>query len=723
MPLTPPHDTGALLAVGVPAHRIDFAARRMARAGMAPFAGGLCVYYLFLGVFHTLLTPEYGPLLALSCFATTLFFAGFLALQRGGLVERSHTWAWAVAFATVVVGNVSLYQVLSHDPRNFMTFALINVVAGVFILSRPVFLTILGVCAAGTLASTLATVGVPPMFDAAFFVGTWVVAYGMHYTGRRNLETHEAMGVQAEIALDRAERRLEQRDRAINAHERSQEGLRRLIESNGHGVLIVQTGEVVYVNRAFREQVSLDRGRLVGRPLWKLVDEADMDLADLKLLRDEADKGVELRFLTLDGTVSLDVVASWIEYGDSPATLLICRDDAFSLDAGERDRLADRVLSADGLAAGLAVELHGPLAHTRSHLEVLKDDLQSASADMHLVAMVDTALRGVGEITQVADDLATLGGDDGEKPGAMKVEVAVEAAIRMARKIAPGGAEPVREYAKTPLVMAFGGRLTRVFLNLLNNANQAVEGYAGSKPAVVVHIEERPGRVVVEIRDRGVGMDSMVRRRAIEPFFSSRPVGEGAGLGLAYCKREVEWIGGELQLESTAGEGTVVRVVLPAVAADDPSLIPEPSDKLVAPVLSRPPITPVAHTVRRVLVIDDAAALALLMVALLANDDVQVAESAEAGLLALAEADFDVILCDVGLPGMSGLDLYRQLEVERPELVRRLAFITGGGFDPDTRRSLEEIAAPILRKPFQAPELRRLVDQMAGGSSVQATSS
>jgi CheY-like chemotaxis protein len=183
--------------------------------------------------------------------------------------------------------------------------------------------------------------------------------------------------------------------------------------------------------------------------------------------------------------------------------------------------------------------------------------------------------------------------------------------------------------------------------------------------------------------------------RIFDPFFTTKPAGLGVGLGLSICDRIVEAFGGTITVTSKLGFGSTFRVALP-IALQAPEELAEEH-----PV----PIQPRA----RILMIDDEPAVGRSIRLLLAPDhDVINVTRALDGLARIEAGEhFDLILCDVMMPEMSGIELYEQLAARFPTLTQRIVFMTGGAFSAQARDALEELGAPRLEKPFSEAALRQ----------------
>jgi CheY-like chemotaxis protein len=239
--------------------------------------------------------------------------------------------------------------------------------------------------------------------------------------------------------------------------------------------------------------------------------------------------------------------------------------------------------------------------------------------------------------------------------------------------------------------MASEPRLAQVFLNLLVNAAQAFpeDGRPGSCDIRISTGLDLRGRVVVEVRDNGPGIDPAVLPRIFEPFFTTKPVGLGTGLGLSVCRNIVLSYGGEIRAYSQVGKGSAFLVTLPPAAGPPP-----PSSKRYP---TDPPMRPA-----RVLVIDDDKVLGNAFRLTLSRDfDVRVVSSGAEALQVLADdGTFDFIFCDLMMPEMSGMDVFGELSRRQPEIAEKVLFMTGGIYSPEVRAFISRVPNRCLQKPF-----------------------
>jgi CheY-like chemotaxis protein len=205
------------------------------------------------------------------------------------------------------------------------------------------------------------------------------------------------------------------------------------------------------------------------------------------------------------------------------------------------------------------------------------------------------------------------------------------------------------------------------------------------------------GEVAIEVEDTGCGMSPEVLAHAFEPFFTTKAVGAGTGLGLYICHGIVVSMGGRFDVSSSVGAGSLVRVILPAcegrTAQGSSSASP---DKPVPPSSRR----------ARVLVVDDDPLVGRMVKRVLHDHDVVTCTHPASALVHAIGEEFDVILCDVMMPDMTGMEFHERLARERPRLADGIIFITGGAFTHAARRFVESSPHAHLEKPFE-PDLLR----------------
>jgi len=369
---------------------------------------------------------------------------------------------------------------------------------------------------------------------------------------------------------------------------------------------------------------------------------------------------------------------------------------------------SERLAAMSTLAAGIAHEINNPLTLVQGNLDLAAAALAHADRDSAAVeGALHAARDGARRIRDIMDNMKLLGRGDPTRRARVDIDEVLEQSLAYASNALHYRARLVRELGNAGRVLANPSQLAQVFVNLLVNASQALpEDTSRSEIRVTSRREETS--VVVEVADNGCGIPPDVQSRIFEPFFTTKDVGGGTGLGLAISTGILEAFGGTISVASTVGQGSVFTVRLPAA----------PDESSDAPRSSAPHEASAAPTQRlRILVIDDEPQLGRLIRRLLADrHDVRATSSAREALALLTGASppaFDLILCDVMMPEMSGEKLYGQVTATRPELARRFGFMTGGAFTPEARAFLATLDAPALEKPFDLETLEVFVAEHA----------
>lgn len=195
------------------------------------------------------------------------------------------------------------------------------------------------------------------------------------------------------------------------------------------------------------------------------------------------------------------------------------------------------------------------------------------------------------------------------------------------------------------------------------------------------------GRAVLEIKDAGVGIPREVVARVFDPFFTTKSVGDGTGLGLSVAQNIIRSMGGSSEIDSEVEIGTVVRVILPGVGC---LLDGEPVAGVEA---DRGPRT-------SILLVDDEPCILELLGRALRPHDLERAPSGRAALEILGRRQFHVVICDIQMPEVTGMDVHRHLGSLDPDAAKRMIFMTGGTFTSEARDFLDEVPNEVLDEPF-----------------------
>jgi PAS domain S-box-containing protein len=507
----------------------------------------------------------------------------------------------------------------------------------------------------------------------------------------------------------------------------SEERFRRIVEAAVEGIWIIDAqGLTTFVNPHMAAMLGYSVAEMLARPLASFMDDASQRRFTeyLAKRRRGLNENNEFRFERKDGQDLWALLAtSPIQdaTGCYEGALVMAADVTEQKKMQARLLIADRMVSIGTLAAGVAHEINNPLAALIGNLELLMSELGSdgdagsassrggerdplpASVDSSDVRQLLREAREASErVRQIVRDLKIFSRPEEEKRVAVDVRRVLESSLRMAWNEIRHRARLVKDHQSVPLVDANEGRLGQVFLNLIINAAQAIpEGHADENEIRIVTRVAPDGRVMIEIRDTGPGISPEILVHIFDPFFTTKPIGVGTGLGLAICQRIINELGGDIWVETEVGRGSIFRIALPVYKVKD----------VVAFEESGPAV--LSSRRGRVLVIDDEPLVRTFLGRALSPDhDVTVESHAEEALAHIrAGTRFDVILCDVMMPQMTGIDLYNAILRIAPDQAARMIFVTGGAFTGRAQDFLHKTPNAHIEKPFEVRKLRSMVSE------------
>lgn len=495
------------------------------------------------------------------------------------------------------------------------------------------------------------------------------------------------------------------------ALESSEENFNVVIEQMPDAVVMHRNGRVRYANPACKRMLAIaETEDVVGWDILSMVHPDDRSRIIERI--DHIERfglapATEMKLVRTDGAHVVVEVAPVrrLLLSDGPVNLIVARDVSQRRKMQERFLLADRVASMGTLAAGVAHEINNPLTYVVGNLAVAAKGLASMRprdedrAQMReLEKAIADARAGAERVRYIVGDLRSFSRPDRGELTNIDLRKVLDSAINMSWSEIRHRARLIREYTDTPIVRGSETRLGQVFLNLLVNAAQAIdEGGAANNTIRVVTSTDEEGRAKVEIHDSGIGFDEAVATRMWDPFYTTKS-GEGTGLGLAICQSVVTALGGEIEAECDDAKGTVFRVLLP------------PYDGFLEPPAPMEARTSTEEAVfGRILVVDDEPVVATLVRRALEGHDVYIMTSGRDAVEMCKELDFDVIVCDLLMPDLTGMDLYDELVLLDRAFSERLVFMTAGAFTPKARKFLSRVKNPVIEKPFDLEGLAETV--------------
>ncbi len=360
------------------------------------------------------------------------------------------------------------------------------------------------------------------------------------------------------------------------------------------------------------------------------------------------------------------------------------------------------------LLAGVAHELNNPLSVVVGHSLMLKEEI----TDPDLTTRIEKIGNAAERCAKIVKTFLAMARQQPSKIEQVDVTGMIETAADVAGYGSTSGEIQIKRDLPDDLPPVAGDtdQLTQVVLNLIFNAEQAMTSSGiGDHIRISAEVKIDKGLVEIAVEDNGPGIPKAIRPRIFEPFFTTKEVGDGTGIGLAFCHRIILSHGGHIRLDQTAKSGTCFRITLPVA-------VPQYGVKEETP---EPVATQSKH---RALVVDDEIEVGEINAEILRRDGFHVdfVSSGEEALNCLQSNTYDVFLSDMNMPGVDGRKIYEALTSRFPNMLQRTAYITGDTMGESSLGLLKESGLPYLEKPVSPSELRSLVAKLLADQKDQA---
>ena len=459
-------------------------------------------------------------------------------------------------------------------------------------------------------------------------------------------------------------------------------------------------GNVRRANRVFAELIKLPVTALPGRAWLTLLPPAWVDPITKLFTPEGVSASVEVR------AGERVLLATAIPTGEPGAAILLFEDQT------EKRRLQEQLLQSEKMSAigqliaGVAHDLNNPLASVvgfsdllgeaadvpprlAEPLAVIRQEAERASAIVRNLLSFARRQEGERHLQSIRPIL--------ESTHQLLKNQLMAARVELTLTFEPG----------LPEVEVHANQIKQVFVNIINNASQAIastRGKTGVGGRIDIVTRCEPDGLSVNISDNGPGIPEAVAQHVFEPFFSTKSEGEGTGLGLSISLGIVKEHGGNITVDPggpATGRGATFSVELPTGIRAE--LSPSPATLVPAPAER------VEHL--RVLVVDDEPHILHYMQATLESwgHEVVLARDGSQALKIALMQPFDLIICDLRMPRLGGREMFQTLSRMHPAVADRIIFATGDTVRGDTLRFLEELGRPFLQKPFKLDALRRVL--------------
>ena len=391
------------------------------------------------------------------------------------------------------------------------------------------------------------------------------------------------------------------------------------------------------------------------------------------------------------------------------------RDRTFERDRAHTALIESERLAALGrLAAGVGHEINNPLAYLQLALDRIHGHLERAAPPPEVRRAIEDARDGAWRIQRVVEGLRTY-----SRRHAERVPLDLREVARNALKVAQPHLRHVAmletQLVEVPLIEGEEPRLVQALVNLLANASEAVAS-EGANGRIRLSTGTTPaGAPFLEVEDDGPGIPPEYLDRVSEPYFTTRGNRGGTGLGLFVTRGIIDAHQGRIEFSPVLPHGTRVRLAFPGLPGEaDGTALPAVATDVGAPA---PVALPQLAERPRLLVIDDEPMLLRLMAQALERSwKVTPCANGEQALELLREQPFDAVLCDLMMPGLTGMELATRLATTHPGLRDRMVFMTGGAITPEAEAFVAHPGVVSVSKPMDLKALDALLRTRLDGA-------
>ncbi len=367
----------------------------------------------------------------------------------------------------------------------------------------------------------------------------------------------------------------------------------------------------------------------------------------------------------------------------------------------QKAHLASRLASVGEMASGIAHEINNPLTGVIGYAHLLLARKDMPDDIRHDVEVIN---EGAQRVAGIVKRMLTFARQHKPERKYVNINEIIDNTFYMrAYHLESSNIKVTTRLARDlPMTIADPGQLQQMFLNLIINAETEMK-LAHGKGKLSVRTEQIDNNIRILFKDDGPGIAKENLERIFDPFFTTREVGQGTGLGLSVCHGIVAEHKGRIYAESKPGRGATFIVELPIVTEPEQFELPEPEIE-----------EPQKVAKAKILVVDDEPIIREFMSQVLNNEghEVEAADNAEDALEMVKSKRYRLILLDIKMPGMSGIELYKHLQKITPSLARRVVFVTGDVIGTRTTAFLSKTKVPRIMKPFDAKQLRTEINRI-----------
>lgn len=512
------------------------------------------------------------------------------------------------------------------------------------------------------------------------------------------------------IANDIIERKL-----AAEALKHAAEEWRTTFDSITDMIVIVGAdNNIIRVNKAFAQALNIEPKKIIGKNRHEIANispgshplcDIDPDLDTKQSYTHEIFEPELGKYFECTMSPLLD------DNGNVTGAVYISKDitqrkemEAEQKALRTKAEISSRLASVGEMAAGIAHEINNPLTGVIGFSQILLDE----DLPPNIKEQVKIIAEGSKRVKEIVKRMLTFARQSKPYKTNINIHELIDNTLELRRYVLKtANIEVVKHYDATlSWVTVDPGQLQQVFINIIVNAEYAMKK-AHDGGTLTITTKKKGEDIYISFQDDGPGISEENLQKIFSPFFTTKDPGEGTGLGLSLSRSIILEHNGTIESESKPGKGTAFIIKLPVVPQPDESKPESHAETSTKNVGSQK---------TSALIVDDEPVVRTLVKRFLESDGhiISEAETPAQALDMLLDNKYNIIFLDMRMPGMSGKELYAEIENKWPDMARRAIFITGDTADATTQQFLAEHNLPFITKPFDRATLLSKVSELLG---------
>jgi CheY-like chemotaxis protein len=370
----------------------------------------------------------------------------------------------------------------------------------------------------------------------------------------------------------------------------------------------------------------------------------------------------------------------------------------------EKAEISSRLASVGEMAAGIAHEINNPLTGVIGFSDMLME--RKLPQDMR--EQVEIIADGSRRVADIVKRLLTFARQHKPVRAMVNINDLIANTLNMRSYVLKtNNINVITEYDETlPLITIDPGQIQQVFLNLIVNAEYSMKK-TGKPGELRIKTKKLNDKITISFRDNGLGISEENMKRLFQPFFTTKPVGEGTGLGLSLSRSIIIEHSGTISVESELNEGATFQIELPITES-----YPEDESIESAPLLKT------KENIKKiyVLIVDDEVTVRHFIKSILDNSDYVVDTTGDPyeALQKITINDYDVVILDIRMPGMSGQELFEKIVNDKPYMSKTILITTGDSANSEVKSFIQKYKLHFLSKPFSRQMLESKIREVLG---------